>query len=488
MWTAHPAYSHDLFVSYAHVDDAPLPGATEGWVSVLIGFLQTRLTQKLGRSDAYSLWMDHETVGLQPLTPQILDRLQRTALLIVVLSPGYLASTWCLRELNSFLRVVDQREPGRVLLVEREPVDESNLPRELKDLKAYRFWVKDRAHRAPRILGTPRPDPSDPEYYALVNDLSLEIAGELHRLRRPGSQVQDRSAAHDDSRTGPRPVVCLAQVTDDLETERNNVRRYLDQAGVDVVPQAWYSQEPNAFRRAVEGDLARAELFVQLLSDTAGKKPPDVPLGYPRFQLDLAIVAGKPVLQWRSPSVEVAAIEDADHRRMVESATVHAEGLEDFKDEIRRRLFDRPVLSQQRKPSAFVFVDMESSDHALAEEVCQSLDRYDAEYALPIQSEDPAENRRDLEENLSECDALVVIYGSTTVKWVRHHLLEARKALSQRRRPLKALAIFEGPPEQKEQLGMKFQNMQILDCRAGRLDDEVRRFMEHLRAEGRDER
>jgi hypothetical protein len=277
-------------------------------------------------------------------------------------------------------------------------------------------------------------------------------------------------------------------VTDDLETERNNVRRYLDQAGVDVVPQAWYSQEPNAFRRAVEGDLARAELFVQLLSDTAGKKPPDVPLGYPRFQLDLAIVAGKPVLQWRSPSVEVAAIEDADHRRMVESATVHAEGLEDFKDEIRRRLFDRPVLSQQRKPSAFVFVDMESSDHALAEEVCQSLDRYDAEYALPIQSEDPAENRRDLEENLSECDALVVIYGSTTVKWVRHHLLEARKALSQRRRPLKALAIFEGPPEQKEQLGMKFQNMQILDCRAGRLDDEVRRFMEHLRAEGRDER
>lgn len=477
------AYLHDVFVSYAHVDDDPLPGAIDGWVSVLIDFLRTRLTQRLGRSDAYSLWTDHETVGLQPLTPQILDRVQRTALLIVVLSPGYLASNWCRKELNSFLGVVDQIEKGRVLLVEREPVDETDIPRQLKDLKAYRFWVKDRAHRAPRILGTPRPDRNDPEYYALVNDLSLEIAGELGRLRRQTPQVRDRDSVQGDPRTGSRPVVCLAQVTDDLETVRNNIRRYLDQAGVDVFPQGWYAQEANAFRQSVESDLARSELFVQLLSDTAGKKPPDVPQGYPQFQLELAIAAGKPVLQWRSQSVDVGAIDDLDHRLMLESATVHAEGLEDFKEAIRRKLFDKPVLPQERKPSAFVFVDMESADHALAEMVCQSLDRYDAEYALPIQSNDPAENRRDLEENLSECDALVVIYGSTTVTWVRHHLLEARKALSQRRRPLKALAIFEGPPEQKEHLGMKFQNMQIVDCRAGRFDDEVRRFIENLRSE-----
>lgn len=486
MRPTHHAYTHDLFVSYAHVDDALLPGANEGWVSVLVGFLETRLSQRLGRSDAYSLWMDHEVLGVHPLTPQILDKVQRTALLIVVLSPGYLASAWCQRELSTFLGVVDERKSGRVLVVEREPVDERELPQELKDLKGFRFWVKDRTHKAPRILGSPRPDPSDQEYYALVDDLSQEIAAELRQLRATSPQASDQGGVHGHSQAYLRPTVFLAQVTDDLETERNNVRRYLDQAGVGVVPEAWYSQEPNAFRQAAERDLARSGLFVQLLSDTAGKKPIDVPRGYPQFQLDMAIAAGKPVLQWRRPSLDVAAIEDKDHRSMVERATVHAEGLEDFKQEIQRRFVERPVVPAQSKPSAFVFVDMESADRALAEKVCQSLESYDAEYALPIQSDDPAENRRDLEENLSECDALIVIYGSTTVTWVRHHLLEARKALAHRRRPLKALGIFEGPPEQKEQLGMKFQNMQMLDCRAGRCEDEVRKFLDSLAAEGDD--
>ena len=32
-----PGYNNDIFVSYAHVDNEPLPGVEEGWVSILIG-------------------------------------------------------------------------------------------------------------------------------------------------------------------------------------------------------------------------------------------------------------------------------------------------------------------------------------------------------------------------------------------------------------------------------------------------------------------
>ena len=55
-----PNYKYDIFVSYAHVDDQPLPGAEEGWVTTLIKGLKTGLNQKLGRSDIYRLWIDHE--------------------------------------------------------------------------------------------------------------------------------------------------------------------------------------------------------------------------------------------------------------------------------------------------------------------------------------------------------------------------------------------------------------------------------------------
>ena len=55
-----PGFKHDIFVSYAHIDDEPLAGSDEGWVTTLVRKLKTRLAQRLGRSDAYSLWMDFE--------------------------------------------------------------------------------------------------------------------------------------------------------------------------------------------------------------------------------------------------------------------------------------------------------------------------------------------------------------------------------------------------------------------------------------------
>lgn len=88
-----PHHKHDVFVSYAHVDDQPLPGAEDGWVTTLVKGLKTRLAQRLGRSDAYSPWIDHELSGHVRITPQTLDTLRETAMLLVILSPGYVACT-----------------------------------------------------------------------------------------------------------------------------------------------------------------------------------------------------------------------------------------------------------------------------------------------------------------------------------------------------------------------------------------------------------
>src|SRR4029453_1087542 len=66
-----PPHTCDIFVSYAHVDDRPAPGTNTGWVTTLVQGLTWYLAQKLGRSDAFTLWMDHELAGNVPLTPEI---------------------------------------------------------------------------------------------------------------------------------------------------------------------------------------------------------------------------------------------------------------------------------------------------------------------------------------------------------------------------------------------------------------------------------
>jgi hypothetical protein len=81
-----PAQKYDVFVSYAHVDDSPLPGCTP-WVTTLVECIKNRLGQKLGRDDAYSLWMDHELSGHTPIGHQLIDILRQTATLILVHRP-----------------------------------------------------------------------------------------------------------------------------------------------------------------------------------------------------------------------------------------------------------------------------------------------------------------------------------------------------------------------------------------------------------------
>ena len=102
MATSVPHYKHDIFVSYAHVDNEPLAGPDTQWVTNLLAGLKPMLGQQLGRADAYSLWMDYELRGNEPATPDILRQLQDTTLLLLILSPGYLASEWCCRELRRF--------------------------------------------------------------------------------------------------------------------------------------------------------------------------------------------------------------------------------------------------------------------------------------------------------------------------------------------------------------------------------------------------
>lgn len=487
-----PEYDSDVFVSYAHVDDIPLPGADTGWVTTFVHGLKTRLAQKLGRSDAYTLWMDHGLKGGERVSGQLLESVRRSATLIVVLSPGYVASPWCGRERDAFLDLIDERQARRVFVVEREEVEASERPLPLQDSKVFKFWVREREGKAPRILGTPRPDPADYEYYSMVDDLSQEIVAELRSMReeRPavaGAAVgvgtvaglsEDEPAAFD----GWRPSVFLAEVTDDLDLERNSVKRFLAQAGIRVVPETLYWQEPEVFRRAVAQDITGSDLFVQLLSALPGKKPEGLPQGYLACQADAAEEAQVPVLQWRSPTLDLATVKDPGHRALLEKPTVLAEGLEDFKRAIVTRLNERHQSEPSAPASTFVFVDMESSDRPLAEQICAMLDSYGAGYSLPSDSTDPGEYQKDLERNLTECDALIIVYGASTSTWVRRHLLESRKALALRepKRPLRALAVFEGPPEEKDGLNMKFGNMRIVDCRKGLCDAEVRRFLDSV--------
>ena len=364
-----PSYEHDVFVSYAHVDDEPEPGETKGWVTTLVSCLKTKLAQKLGRSDAFSLWMDHDLLGHAGVSRQITHALERTATLVVILSPGYIASQWCGREASNFLGHLRQRRVSSssdIFVVRRDRIDETE-PEEFAELVGYQFWAQDNLGTATHILGTPRPDPSDRRYYDRLNDLATELAEHLKSLRQPAPRGPDEGIADE------RPTVFIAEPTDDLDDVHGDLKRYLQQANLRVLPDCWYPRDPGAFQKSAARDLGRCDVFVQLLSGSIGKRTPDVPDGYAYLQMRMAESAGKPILQWRSEELDTAKIGDTRHRALLERETVYAVGIEEFKRTIKERVVKKPAPAPAKPIDAFVFVDGDAEDSRLAEQVCEAL-------------------------------------------------------------------------------------------------------------------
>ena len=88
-----------------------------------------------------------------------------------------------------------------------------------------------------------------------------------------------------------------------------------------------------------------------------------------------------------------------------------------------------------------------------------------------------------MEQNLLNCDAAIVVYGSATANWVRSQLLEFRKIIAKRERPLKTLAVFEAPPEEKDRIDLKLPNMQVWDFRKGVDEMELAHFLDKVAVE-----
>ena len=96
------SFEHDVFISYAHIDnESPTPDGT-GWVSSFHRAVEVRVAQLLGARP--SVWRDPKLSGNDVFAETLVDELRSAALLLSVVSPSYVNSEWCRRELEAFVK------------------------------------------------------------------------------------------------------------------------------------------------------------------------------------------------------------------------------------------------------------------------------------------------------------------------------------------------------------------------------------------------
>jgi hypothetical protein len=475
-----PTAEHDVFVSYAHLDNNGPEGETcRGWVDTFIDRLSIQVCRRLG-SKAVDVWTDREHAGNQALTPALLQAVRGSALLLVVMSPSYLSSTWCARERNAFLELTNDRVgEGRVFIVDYLDAPRDVRPREFGDLVGFPFWIVDRAYGATRPLG--ETDPSEAEFVGRLYALSQHIANELRRL----AAVEYESKRRETLQPEPRSGVLVARATDDLEEREQELRNHLLQAGLHAPPRRLYIQATEQeFETAVVTDLQQCKLFVQLLSSARG---PEMAFGGSRLPGRLFNVArrsGAKIMQWRDRDLDLASVTDPAHRALLEGAI--ACPIEEFKrlvvDEVHRtQLPPRP-----RPAKVIVFVDTDPGDRELARAVGDVLTREGVRCYFPLDTGTPEQIRKDVEANLRDCDGVLIVYGTSELDSVRTKLRYDGKIISQRESPPATLAVFEGPPGDADKLKGLLANMMdpdvmVIDSSDGVSPDRLQPFVARLR-------
>jgi hypothetical protein len=473
--------SHDIFVSYAHVDNELLPGESEGWVTQLIATLEVYLRQKFGRREKYKLWRDPELSGNFPVTPEILDVVRESQIIVLVLSPGYVSSKWCLDELETFVgaRGIDS---GRVFVVERDKLSESERPPVLTDLKGYAFWVADKQQSSVvRTLGTPAMVAHRADYFRQVEDLAIQLVKKLKQIRQAGSgevavttpqnflfsaqQTETVSAQDTDNLVESKATlatVYVAPVPDTLQLERNDFIRVLQQHRIDVLP-ASNRINYSTFQQEMEADLGRSQCFIQLL-DGSGN------MGLVNAQYQIAVQSGVEVMQWRSAALVLEAVSDQDQLALLRGQHVMASDLVNFQQHLIKRLFPpEPVVKPELLTEAeqqIIFINVGAEDRALAEKVSKQLIAHGHFCLLPVEPDErsrPADIRKDMEQNMRYCDALLLLYDTSPITQIRQFLMQSWRMRAQRDKPLPT-AVCISPNNQDDNLSAMAKNLRVLRC------------------------
>ena len=451
------AFENDLLISYAHLDDQALVEGQPGWVSWLHHVLGIRVAQFLGEEP--KIWRDPKLQGNDYFSDTILqEQLPKVAALLAVLSPRYVQSDWCLREVKEFCRVSAQSggvrigDKARIFKVVKTPVPLERHPDELQPLLGYEFFVVDPQTGRPRELSQAYGPHLEQQFLARLDDLAYDISKLLELLKKNGSEAPQAA---------PKGTVYLADTSHDLREEREAVRRDLVRNGFQVLPDQPLPLVATELVPFVQAQLARCRLSLHLVGRGYGVVPDGETRSIVAVQQEVAAgrsAAGLKRLIWLPPGLAVT-----DERQglfikdLRTDPAVHASAellevpLEDLKSRIYQTLAPpEPAREKAAAPSGGltrIYLLCDQQDLEATRPLEGHLFDQGFEVVLPLFDDDEAKARLDHEESLCSCDAVLLYYGKAGEHWLRRKLRELQRSAGLGRdRPLLARGIYIAPP------------------------------------------
>lgn len=429
-------FDQHLFISYAHLDDE------RDWVKRFHALIDPLLKSRLGRVP--SIWRDASLQGNDIFSDVIVHELSNSAVLLSVLSPRYVESIWCRREAQTFCDlaqatggVVVERKSRIFKIVMIPPDSQDGLPAAMRDATGFEFY--EMRDGVPLEL-----DPRyGPELGVKLEVCTAQLAGRISRM------LKQLSAAPGALALPGKPTVYLAECSDDRRDAREALRAELESFGHPVLPDQALPRDEAPYAAEVARLLAQCKLSIHLVGSGYGA----VPYG-PSEQSVVALQNQLAVRQAHSGGLQrviwLPAGTQSNHpQQQAFIAALHNQPETQFGAQLitadigKVKEVVKQALAPLLAPPPLAAI---SADPAAEASVYVIFDRADLAATAPLRMHlaaslrvlkpafdgDASAVRLADEALLTECDAVLVYYGSGTDAWKAGVDSRLRKALALR--------------------------------------------------------
>jgi hypothetical protein len=491
-------FEADLFISYAHLDNQPLTPEQQGWISRFHISLEALLSMRLGRQA--KIWRDPKLKGNDVFGEEIVDQFSHAAVLVSVITPRYLDSDWCTKEIREFCTQAETNggvvvaNKARVFKILKNPVaTQDALPPVVKELLGYDFF---------RIQDD-RPLELDPAYgEAFGQDYNIKIAQlawDIKELVENLVAAANGNAGAADQSAAVKPVVYLAECSYDRKQDREALEGELRHLGYSVLPDRELPRDESGYVAAVESLLSDCTLAVHLIGASHGAVP-DGPSEKSTVELQNELAAARS----RSAALRrviwlPAGTHSEQPAQQAFLDTLHKDPEAQFGadlitgdfESVKTTIYTTLKSLEQKTPgdasangsetgAKLIYLICTSKDRPATVPIRKYLHEHGFEVELPAFEGDAAAIRAVHEQLLTESEAVLLYYGAGDEAWKRAMDNELRKMSGSRGgKPLLASFTYLADPksDDKDDL-LAMGEPDVIDGRTGSVESQLSAFVQ----------
>ncbi len=458
-----PDFKNDIFISYAHIDNQTLTEEQRGWIDEFHHALELRLQELLG--DKPKIWRDQKLQGNDIFSETLVEQFSNAAILVSVMTPRYVNSSWCLKELQEFIKSAESNkgfvigDKARVFKVLKTLVPRDKQPEEVRGMLGYEFYEVDKATGKPKEYRKDFGPQAFQSFLSILDDLAWHL-----RLMLDTMKNSNGGAAKKDPVKPAGPAIYLAETTSDLKTEREKLTREFEHQGYTILPDKPLPLEGASFKTAVRAYLSQSKISVHLIGANYGIIPEGELFSVVHLQNELAAErSGESSfsrLIWMPVGLEPGDLRQGEFIGFLKNAPEAQQGadmlqtpLEELKTVIQDKLTAKPkpeppITASTPSSRRRIYLICDQIDFEATNDLEAFLFDQGFEVTPSTFEGDETEMREAHKTGLTMCDAAIIFYGQASDKWVRTKMLDLIKAPGYgRAQPMLANLVYIAAPD-----------------------------------------